>query len=400
MGKQKAPPAPNYQPIINAQAQAAAQSQQLATQQYQWAQDQYAQNRANTDKVVGSALDQQNALYANSLADRQRYEQTYQPLEDQYIQNAENYSSPGQVEARAGAAAGDVTQQFDVARANAQRQLEAYGVDPTQTRAAALDLGTRTQEAAARASAMNTSRRQDALMGQQMLGTAINQGNQTVARSLQEGSLGLQAGNTAVNEDLATTQSGANTIGTAPQYLGLQTSNLAAQANTTNQAYQNQLSRYQANQQASSGVLGAVGSIVGFGAKSYDSGGTLLGKSGQGLAGVFGFEDGGAVPPRDDAVAALPVRRGVEPAEHPQGIAVDRSLSPSRGLVTDDVPARLNAGEFVLPRDTVEWYGQRYLQGLIKKGAQESAGAQARPSMAALPVERPAVSSGALQVQR
>jgi hypothetical protein len=36
---------------------------------------------------------------------------------------------------------------------------------------------------------------------------------------------------------------------------------------------------------------------------------------------------------------------------------------------------------------------------LIRKGAQESAGA-ARPRIAALPVERPALNSGALQVRR
>jgi hypothetical protein len=383
MGKQKAPAAPNYAPIIAAQTQAATNSQNLANQQFAWGQQQFAKNSANTDQAVAGA-NQTAALNTGYAAqDRDRYVQTYQPLEDEYIANAQKYSDPTQVNSRAAAAAGDVSQQFDVARGNAQRQLEAYGVDPTQTRAAALDLGTRTQEAAARASAANTSRRQDALTGQQMLGAAIQQGNTTATRGLQESQLGLQAGQTGVSENLATTISGASTLGTAPTYTGLANSSLAGSAATTNQQYQNNLDRYKANQASSSGLGGALGSIIGFGAKSYDSGGRI----GNAIAGLF--EDGGAVP--DDQELA---------AQSHAGIKVTREMSPSRGLQTDDVPARLNAGEFVLPAETVAWIGQKHLQGLIKKSAEEQAQAKARPRIAALPVERPRVDTGALQVRR
>lgn len=152
MGKQKAPAAPNYAPIIAAQSQAAMNSQNMANERYAWAQNQYAADRANTDKVVKAALDTQGTLSNNAAADRARYDTTYVPAEDQFLQTAQSYADPAKVNDRAAAAAGDVSQQFDVARANAQRQLEAYGIDPTQTRAQALDLSTRTQEAAARAS--------------------------------------------------------------------------------------------------------------------------------------------------------------------------------------------------------------------------------------------------------
>lgn len=376
--KQKAPATPNYAPIIAAQSQAAINSQNTANQQYVWAQNQYAADRANTDKVVGAALQQQGALNTNAAQDRARYVQTYQPLEDQYIANAERYNDPSQVNDRAASAAGDVTQQFDVARENARRQLEAYGVDPTQTRAAALDLGTRTQEAAARASAMNTSRRQDAVTGQQMLGQAIQQGNTTAARGLQESALGLQAGQSAVSNDLATTASGANTMGTAPQYTQIANSALSSSAATMNQSYQNELDRYKANQQSSSGLGGLLGTVAGYGLKSYDSGGRI----GTAIAGLF--DEGGAVP--DDI--------------H-EGISVDRGMSPSGGAQTDDVPARLNAGEFVLPADYVRWVGERSLQREIAKSKQERQQAQARPRVQAIPVERPVVdTAGALNVAR
>jgi hypothetical protein len=33
----------------------------------------------------------------------------------------------------------------------------------------------------------------------------------------------------------------------------------------------------------------------------------------------------------------------------------------------DDVPARLTVGEFVIPKDVVEWEGQKYFYGQIDK---------------------------------
>ncbi|MGX9983694.1 hypothetical protein [Methylobacterium fujisawaense] len=402
MGKQKAPAAPNYAPIIAAQSQAAMNSQNMANERYAWAQNQYAADRANTDKVVKAALDTQGTLSNNAAADRARYDTTYVPAEDQFLQTAQSYADPAKVNDRAAAAAGDVSQQFDVARANAQRQLEAYGIDPTQTRAQALDLSTRTQEAAARASAMNTSRRQDVLTGQQMLGQAIGQGQQTAARGLQGQGLALQAGQSAVSNDLATTASGANTMGTAPQYTQIANSSLAGAASTTNAAYQNKLDEYKANQASSSGVGGLLGTGLGYLAKSYDSDGKLASKVGSVVSGIFAA-DGGVVPDDEELAAqsrsAIPGRRGLVHDDTHAGIRVTRQMSPSGGLKTDDVPARLNAGEFVLPRDTVDWYGQRFLQNLIRKGVQESAGAT-RPRVAALPVERPAIDFAALDVRR
>ncbi|MCL2714383.1 MAG: hypothetical protein FWD68_07340 [Alphaproteobacteria bacterium] len=49
---------------------------------------------------------------------------------------------------------------------------------------------------------------------------------------------------------------------------------------------------------------------------------------------LFGFADGGAVP----AVGGAPQNAG----------AVPMGASPSNGAITDDVPARLNAGEFII----------------------------------------------------
>jgi hypothetical protein len=54
------------------------------------------------------------------------------------------------------------------------------------------------------------------------------------------------------------------------------------------------------------------------------------------------------------------------PVRTPGG-PVPRSASPSQGLQTDDIPASLNADEFVVPQDVAKWKGQEFFQKLIEK---------------------------------
>lgn len=62
------------------------------------------------------------------------------------------------------------------------------------------------------------------------------------------------------------------------------------------------------------------------------------------------------------------------------GIGVDPSVSPSGGANVDDVPANLNAGEFIIPKDTVSWKGEQFFQNLIKKAREDKASAGAKPT--------------------
>jgi hypothetical protein len=88
------------------------------------------------------------------------------------------------------------------------------------------------------------------------------------------------------------------------------------------------------------------------GSDSYDS-------NASGDSGAY-YARGGAIPapgPRRG-----PPQRGAGPTT---GGQVPRSASPSQGRQTDDVPANLNAGEFVIPRDVVKFKGHEYFQKLI-----------------------------------
>ena len=71
---------------------------------------------------------------------------------------------------------------------------------------------------------------------------------------------------------------------------------------------------------------------------------------------------------------------GVIPAPTTGG-QVPFQASPSMGQQTDDVPANLNAGEFVIPRDVAAWKGHEFFQKLIAQSrkARVTAPAHGKP---------------------
>ena len=79
--------------------------------------------------------------------------------------------------------------------------------------------------------------------------------------------------------------------------------------------------------------------------------------------------------------------------EEQYGGPVEEHMSPSGGARTDDVPARLNEGEFVIPDDVVSWFGEKHFYGLIDKTAKEREEMKhktgAIPEEGVAPVEEP-----------
>jgi hypothetical protein len=371
MGKKGGAPAPpDYSAIAASNKEAAEIQASVAREQLAWAKDQYAQDKEVTNKVVDRALQTQDVNDKNAAADRLRYEQKYQPLEDQAIADAQSYASPERKALEEGRAEATVADQFTQARNAATQNLEAFGVDPTSTRFAALDIGTRTQQAAAQAAAGNQAGQMVDATGRALRSEAINVGRGYPGQVAATYGTALQAGNQAVNSTLAQTTTGANTMGTAPQYYGLQSNFLNNWGNTLTQGYNAQLAQYNANQNSSSGwgsALGLFGGMAARGAMSY-------------------LAEGGAV---DD------------PNVTPGG-NVPAHASPSMGKAIDDVPANLTAGEFVVPKDVAAWKGEEFFQKLIQKSRTDSKGAQAKPRVALAAPQAPTFVSrpaGALPVR-
>lgn len=349
--KPDAPKPPDYGPLAEASKESAQYAYQLAQEQQAWAKQVYEENKVVSDEVVDFALGQMERQDQWAQADRARYESIYQPLEEQLAKEAEDYSTLERQEMEAGKAEADVAQQFDQARQAAQDRLESFGVDPSQTRAGALDLQTRIAEAAAQSSAGNQARTQTENIGRALRSEAINVGKGYPGQIAGSAAGAGQSGNQAVNTGLAQTASGAQTQGTGYQWQGLGNQGVGQWGNILNAGFNNALDKYKAESQASSGIGGFLGTIAPIAGKAAFPG--------------F-FQEGGAIPD--------PMAEG--------GVPVPEEASPSSGAIPDDVdatmpnggPAQLNAGEFIVPKDVVSWLGEKGMQQVILKARKEMTG--------------------------
>jgi hypothetical protein len=127
--------------------------------------------------------------------------------------------------------------------------------------------------------------------------------------------------------------------------------------------YSAQLQAFDANQKAAQNAgnnnwLAGLGGIAGGIAGSYlGPMGTALGSK---LGGMAGSAAGGS---------------GTQFAKGGAIDTVPPTASPSGGRRTDDVHAALSVGEFVMPKRTVDWYGDKFFHNLIAKSDKE----QGRP---------------------
>ena len=378
-GKSSAPQQPDFGPLAAASKEAAEISAQVARENLDWAREQYFLDRDVSDLVIESALERLDRNDADAAKDRARQEAIYHPLEEQAALEAQDYNSPWKREEQAGIAMADVSQQFDMARNAAMERLADFGMDPSQTRAGAMDVSTRTQEAAARASAGNQSRQRTEAIGQTLLRDAINTGRGYGSQIAGAYNTAIQSGNQAVNSGIATTATGANAMGTGAQWQGLSNNAINGWWSGTNQMYGNQIEAYKAENAANAQAMQLPGMILG-GAMRLATGG------------IFG-NTGGAVP----EPGQLPGPQAPMPVQQHGGMAIPESASPSRGAVTDDVPARLQPGEFIMPESAVRWHGEKAMHAMIEKAQRESQQIPQRtgaiPEVAMMPQERPAVST-------
>lgn len=339
-GKSSPPPAPDFSAIAASSTAVADIQKQVAEEQLAWAKDQFAQNKGVTDQVIGSALDTAATQKAFAQQQQQFYTGTYQPLEAKFAQQAQDFGSAARQEQEAGRAAANVSQQFEGQRAASLAQLESFGVDPSQTRAMALDANSRIAEAAAKAGSSNQARIATEAAGLGLESQAINIGRGYPGAVATTFNTSQGAGNQAVNSGLATTQVGGSTMGTAPQYFGGATQGYGTAGNILNQGYANQVAAFGAASQAdaasSAGFGQGIGSLAGLG-----------------TAALIAFKDSGGY--------------------------IDKTTSPTQGRAVDDVPARLTAGEFVIPKDVTDFKGAEFFHKLILK-TRENAQAHGRPT--------------------
>jgi hypothetical protein len=330
--------APDTNPGMLASAAAAkeiaAEQAAVARESLAFYKQQYEEFKPVLNEIMQGEVDMQKANKARADEYAAYEKETYRPLEQELVRKAKEYNTEAKREQLATAGAADVSQAFGVSRGQMQRQQSAAGIAPNSGRFAALNQQMMTQEALARAGAMNNARtmaedRGNALMydaaglGRNLATNAstaygVSQNAAAGAKqSAQTGGAMMGQGYNSFNQGM----SGANNAyGTAGNIYG--------------QEFSGRMQGYQAQQQANSALWQGLGSAAGTAAGMY-------------FGGKFGKADGG------------PIKRGIHVGAG--------DVSGPGGPVDDQIPAMLSDGEYVLPADTVQKIGRKKLDKLVKE---------------------------------
>lgn len=192
-----------------------------------------------------------------------RYEEGAIPAMEAIKQDADQYNQEAYREQLAQQAAGDLQTQFQNQRQAQAMQRQAYGIDPTSGVAQNQENANSVMQAAATAAAMNQTRQAAKEIGLQKQGNVYNmyaglpaQANANTQITLGANQAGLNAGQTAfsnygsmgnsLNSATSTANQGWNSVG----QLGVS-------------KYQADISRYNAEQQASAASSAGLGSALG-----------------------------------------------------------------------------------------------------------------------------------------
>lgn len=325
------PPPPDLSGMASASKEVAEIQFQAAKDQLAWAKQQDAMNRETLGRVLDVQLPAMEDQFANAREDRERYETQFRPLEDQFIQDAQEYASPERMAEERGKAIATVGQQFDATRRNALQRLESYGVDPSQTRNAALDLGVRVAEASAKAGAATAAGNRVEDVGRALRSDAVNLGRGSLSNVASSYGQSVAAGGAAVGGANQTTGTSSSALQGAQGYFSGALSGYGQSANITNMGFQNEMAGWNAKQQQQAGLLQGVGSIAGM---------------------AMGIADGGHIQTQ-----ALPF----DDDGH-----VDTGLGDGSGI-DDTVPARISDGEYVIPADVVRQKGVEFFDKLVER---------------------------------
>ena len=269
--------APAPDPAIG---QAALKQAELGEDWLSFAKDQYAvsnERQKTTDALSSEVVNQQlaSSKQASQWAteDRDRWTNTYKPVEDAYINEASNYGSQENQDKQASEAKATVLSNVSAQNQANNRAMASMGVNPNSGRFQATNNSSAINTALSAANAENTTRQNVRDKGLAMKADVANVGKGLASQAASNSALGVSAGSSSLGSNLASNSSWntGNQI-MAQGYQGAM-SGYGNQANILNSQYGNQLSAWNAQQQANSysmgGMMSGVGSMAGMGMMAY-----------------------------------------------------------------------------------------------------------------------------------
>lgn len=370
-----APSVPDYSQYISSMTETGNKIKGYGDDLYKWAQEAGVKISGIADTVgqrAGDIADYASGEYKGMM---QKWKDTYGDLYDKQAQEAGRLIGDlgATKEQYAGKYQADVAQAFDASKQANERSLRSYGLKAPGSGGQQLDAmvsnqrglaqvaaGEQGRKAAADDAWKRVSEAQEAgkimpTLAQQGANTALAAGNQEIGAPESAISTTASAFNPSIQEQNAAypwMKQWGDTMAT-----GYNQSLAGYNAYNTARSGAEKLKAEKESQESGSGIGGMLGGLAGTVAGSFmgPMGGALGGAAGKALGGMLG-EEGGAI----------------EPERHEGGDQmVEPDMSKSQGAITDDVPARLNVGEFVFPKDVVQWRGEAWMQKEIMKARKE-----------------------------
>lgn len=275
-GKSKAPaPDPQIGEAAKMQALIAAEWLDFSREQFTIGNERQEDIDALTKKVTEQQLATQDQANQWATEDRDRYKTIFQPMEDEYVERANEWDSPERQQKMAAEAKADVLTSADAQRDTNARQMASMGVNPTSGRYSGVERAAGTTTALAAAGAQNNARNTVRAQGMAMQADALNIGKGLPSQAAGAAGLGLSAGNSALNGNLAANASwGQNNSIMGQGFSGAQ-QGYGQQANILNQQYQGQLNAWsidqQANASSTAGLWSGIGTAAGMGMMAFSS---------------------------------------------------------------------------------------------------------------------------------
>ena len=337
-------------------------AEQYGTQIFNWANSTLAPNSALTSQAVNQYMNAANSSFNLANTTQAQYNNIGAPQLANLNNQAGSYSSAPRQQFEAGQAEANSVQGSYSGLAASKQALQGFGINPNSGMYAELDASNKAAAGASAAAAGTQAAATTRAQGQALTGQAVSADQQLPGQSTNATTAGVGAVSGAENAQLANTTTGATALDAANPLLST-AQNISPEGTQS------------ASTQQSSGTStsNSAGNIIYGGQPETTGGASTLAKGGP--------IEGKGIP--DDATS---------------GGFVSHHLSPSAGRVTDDIPARLNADEFVMPKDVSKYYGQKTFQDMIlkaRKAMGDPGQSPAKPEMKnAAPMTEPAAASG------
>ena len=394
----KPPSVPDYTQYISTMTNIGQQGQGWSKDLYDWAKAQGIDLNRVASTVSTNAGNAATSQQQTSDELMQDWRTMSKPLYEAQQRDAMRMigNLPQTEEEYAGKYGADAAMAIDQSKAAATRAMAARGLAPNAAATGALDTAAGTQRALATTAGAETGRLAARTEARGVTGQALTQEQAIPNVAGTEGALATQnrTQQASVPMQAAATSSGLyqpamGMYSASYPYMAQWGQTMGQDFNERLASYNAELQAYKVNQEAGAytpattmGAMG-MGSLMGGASKFLGGMGGMGGGGGGGPMAV-----GGAYSTADATGMAGGAGMG---GMFEKGGAIDTvppTASPSGGRRTDDVHAALSVGEFVMPKRTVDWYGDKFFHKLIEKADRDQGqppqpvGAEEGPSAA------------------